>query len=102
MSPLNVTANFQCTCRTNLLKLTNPYKTLECCAKRDTISHAEIDLLFNTIVLRGINYALSVHTASESDLTPVQCFLDCRFKRKYTTVDRFLTSSSVVAIKELR
>ena len=42
-------------------------------------------LLFNTIVLPNINYALSVYAASESDLTPVQCFLDRCFKRKYTS-----------------
>ena len=29
------------------------------------------------------NYALSVYAASESNLTPVQCFLDRCFKRKY-------------------
>ena len=45
----------------------------------------EIGLLFNTIVLPNINYALSVYAASESDLTPVQCFLDRCFKRKYTS-----------------
>ena len=44
-----------------------------------------LDLLFNTIVLPNINYALSVYAASESDLTPVQCFLDRCFKRKYTS-----------------
>ena len=70
--------------------------------RKEGYNQSQIDLLFNTIVLPGINYALSVHTASESDITPVQCFLDRRSKRKYTTVDRFLTSSSVVAIKELR
>ena len=42
-------------------------------------------LVFNTIVLPNINYALSVYATSESDLTPVQCFLDRCFKRKYTS-----------------
>ena len=37
-SPSNVKANYQCTWRTNLLKLTNPYISLERCAKRGTIS----------------------------------------------------------------
>lgn len=37
------------------------------------------------IVLPNINYALSVYAASEFDLTPVQCFLDHCFKRKYTS-----------------
>ena len=43
----------------------------------------EIDLLFNTLVLPNITYALSLYAASESDLTPVQCFLDRCFKRKF-------------------
>ena len=77
-----MTANqFQCTRRTNLLKLPNPYISLERCAKGH--DQSEIDLLFNTIVLPNINYALSVYATSESDLTPVQCFLDRCFKRKY-------------------
>ena len=37
-SPSNVTANFQCTWRTNLLKLTNPYISLKRCAKKGTVS----------------------------------------------------------------
>ena len=37
------------------------------------------------IFLPNINYAISVYAASESDLTPVQCFLDRCFKRKYTS-----------------
>ena len=48
-------------------------------------NQSEIDLFFNTIVLPNINYALSVYVASESDLTPVQCFLDRCFKMKYTS-----------------
>ena len=43
------------------------------------------DLLFNTLVLPNISYALSLSAASESDLTPLQCFLDRCFKRKFTT-----------------
>ena len=79
-----MTANqFQCTQRTNLLKLLNPYISLERCAKG--YNQSQIDLLFNTIVLPNINYALSVYATSESDLTPVQCFLDRCFKRKYTS-----------------
>ena len=79
-----MTANqFQCTRRTNLLKLPNPYISLERCAKG--YNQSEIDLLFNTIVVPNINYALSVYATSESDLTPVQCFLDPCFKRKYTS-----------------
>ena len=82
-APSNVTANFQCTWRTNLLKLTNPYISLESCA--EGYNQSEIDPLFNIIVLPNINYALSVHAASESDLTPLKCFLDRCFKRKYTS-----------------
>ena len=37
-SPSNVKANYQCTWRTNLWKLTNPYISLERWAKRGTIS----------------------------------------------------------------
>ena len=58
--------------------------SLERCAK-ERYNQSEIDLLFNTIVLPNINYALSVYAASEVDLTPVQCFLDRCFKNKYTS-----------------
>ena len=53
--------------------------------RKEGYNQSEIDLLFNTIVLPNINYALSVYASSESDLTPVQCFLDRCFKRKYTS-----------------
>ena len=53
--------------------------------RKERYNLSEIDLLFNTIVLPNINYALSVYAASESDLTPVQCFLDRCFERKYTS-----------------
>ena len=57
-------------------------------------NQSEIDLVFNRIVLPNTYYALSVYAASECDLTPLQCFLDCCFKRKYTSkpvsVDDFL------------
>ena len=52
---------------------------------KEGYNQSEVDLLFNTIVLHNINYALSVFAASESDLTSVQCFLDRCFKRKYTS-----------------
>ncbi len=42
-------------------------------------SQQEIDLLFDTLVLPNITYALSVYAASKSDLTPIE------FKRKYTS-----------------
>ena len=53
--------------------------------RKEVYNQSEIDLLFNTIVLPNINYALSVYAASESDLTPVQCFLDRCFNRKCTS-----------------
>ena len=53
--------------------------------RKEGYNQSEIDLLFNTIVLPNINNALSVYAASKSDLTPVQCFLDRCFKRKYTS-----------------
>ena len=53
--------------------------------RKEGYNQSEIDLLFSTIVLPNINYALFVHAASESDLIPVQCFLDRCFKRKYTS-----------------
>ena len=37
------------------------------------------------MVLANINYALFIYAASDSDLTPVQCFLGHCFKRKYTS-----------------
>ena len=49
------------------------------------IKDCEIDLLYNTTFLPIINYALSAYVACDSDLTPVQCFLDHCFKRKYTS-----------------
>ena len=52
---------------------------------KEGCNQSEIDLLFNTIVPPNINYALSVYAASESDLTPVQCFLDRCLKRKYSS-----------------
>ena len=51
--------------------------SLERCARRGTISQK---YTLNSIVLPNIVYA-----ASESDLTPVQCFLDRCFKKKYTS-----------------
>ena len=52
---------------------------------KEGYNQSEIELLFNTIALPNVNYALSVYAASESDLTPVQCFLDRCFKRKYAS-----------------
>ena len=53
--------------------------------RKERYNQSEIDLLFNTVVLPNINYTLSVYAASESDVTPVQRFLDQCFKRKYTS-----------------
>ena len=53
--------------------------------RKEGYKKTEIDLLFNTLVLPNITYALSLYAASESDVTPVQCFLDRCFKRKFTS-----------------
>ena len=53
--------------------------------RKEGYNLSEIDLFKYTIVLPNINYALSVYAASESDLTPAQCFLDRYFKSKYTS-----------------
>ena len=53
--------------------------------RKEGYNQSEIDLLFNTIVLPNINYVLSVYVASESHLTPVQCFFDRCFKRNYSS-----------------
>ena len=56
---------------------------------------SEIDLLFNTIVLSNINYALSVYAASDSDLTLRQCFLD-----RYSVLKRNTYTSTPVSVYE--
>ena len=68
-------------------KLTEANKSLHILRtlRKEGYNQSEIDLLFITIVLPYINYALSVYAASESDLTPVQCFLGRCLKRKYTS-----------------
>ena len=73
---------FQCDCK--LIKANKSLHILRT-LRKEGYNQSEIDLLFNTIVLPNINHALSVYGASESDLTPAQCFLDRCFKRKYTS-----------------
>jgi len=46
---------------------------------------AEIDFLFDTLVIPNFTYALSVYGASESDLTPIQCFLHHCWESNFTT-----------------
>ena len=53
------------------------------CLRKEGCSQAEVDVLFNSLVLPNITYALSVHGASESELTIAQQFLDRCFKRSY-------------------
>ena len=53
--------------------------------RNEGYKQAEIDFLFDTLVLPNFTYALSVYGASESDLTPEQCFLDRYWKRNFTT-----------------
>ena len=68
-------------------KLTKANKTLHIrrTLRKKGYNQLEIGRLLNTIVLPNINHASSVYAASECDLTPVQCFLDRCFKRKYTS-----------------
>ncbi|CAB3991556.1 Hypothetical predicted protein [Paramuricea clavata] len=53
--------------------------------RKEGYSQQEIDLLFDTLVLPNITYALSVYAASKSDLTPIEVFLKRCYKRKYTS-----------------
>ena len=53
---------------------------------KEGYNQAEIDHLFNAIVLSKILYALPVYSASPSDLTVVQRFLTRCYKRRYTSV----------------
>ena len=41
--------------------------------------------MFSSIVLPSITYGLPVYGASEVGLTAIQCLLDRRYKRKYTS-----------------
>ena len=49
------------------------------------LSALQVSITIVTMVLPNINHALSVYAAFETDLTPVQCFLDRYFKSKYTS-----------------
>ena len=53
--------------------------------RKEGYKQAEIDFLFDTLVLPNFTYALSVYEASESDLTPMQCFLYHCWKSNFTT-----------------
>ena len=59
--------------------------------RKEGYNQSEIDLLFKSIVLPNITYALLLYRASVSDLTPVQSFLDRCYKRKFisTPIDIF-------------
>ena len=52
---------------------------------KEGYKQAEIDFLFDALVLPNLTYALSVYGPSESDLTPVQCFLDHCWRSNFTT-----------------
>ena len=78
-------SKFSVLVKNKLTKANKSLHTLRTLSK-EGYNQSEIDLPFDTIVLpNNINYALSVYAASESDLTPVQCFLDRCFKRKCTS-----------------
>ena len=87
VSILGVT--FQSDCKFNIHVKNKLVKVNKCLyvlrsLRKEGYKQAEIDLLFDTLVLPNFTYALSVYGASESDLTPIQCFLDRR-KRNFTT-----------------
>ena len=71
--------------------------------RKEGYKQAEIDFLFDTFVLPNFTYALSVYGASESDLTPVQCFLDRCWKSNFTTgnytIRSILQSRIIVSLK---
>ena len=64
-------SKFSVNVKSKLIKTNKSLHILRTLRKEGTIMQSEIDLLFNTIVLPNINYALSAYDASESDLTPV-------------------------------
>ena len=51
--------------------------------KKEGYCQDDIDHLFNVIVLPKLTYGLSVYAASKPELTTVQKFLCCCYKRKY-------------------
>ena len=63
-------SKFSVNVKSKLIKTNKSLHILRTLRKEGTIMQSEIDLLFNTIVLPNINYALSAYDASESDLTP--------------------------------
>ena len=46
--------------------------------------------MFSSIVLPSISYGLPVYGASEAELTPMPCFSDRCYKRKYTSKSFFI------------
>ena len=68
-------SKFSVNVKSKLIKTNKSLHILRTLRKEGTIMQSEIDLLFNTIVLPNINYALSVYDVSESDLTPMIMFL---------------------------
>ena len=88
VSILGVT--FQSDCKLNTHVKNKLVKANKCLyvlrsLRKEGYMQAEIDFLFDTLVLSNFTYALSVYGASESDLTPVQCFLDHCWKRNFIT-----------------
>ena len=68
-------SKFSVNVKSKLIKTNKSLHILRTLRKEGTIMQSEIDLLFNTIVLPNLNYALSVYDVSESDLTPMIMFL---------------------------
>ena len=52
---------------------------------KEGYKQAKIDFLFNNLVLANFTYALTVYGASDSVLSPVQCFLGRCWERNFTT-----------------
>ena len=53
--------------------------------KAEGCSHAELNYLFNSLIITIINYGLSVYGFSQPELNTIQRFLDRCYKRKYMT-----------------
>ena len=53
--------------------------------RKESFSQAELDHLFDAIVLPNLTYGLPVYGASKAELTTAQNFLDRCKKRKYTS-----------------
>ena len=51
--------------------------------RKEGYIQAELDYLFQCLVIPNLTYGLSVYGAVNAELTTVQCFLDQCYKRRY-------------------